>query len=298
MRRPASTLLMPLLVACPVAAAQQAVGVDVFASTDADHAEVTKFGLDWDLVHDDPDHYRGLRLERARFAPPGIAPRNDQRLYARFAAGDTAGWSWRGKVGTDGDALLGSASLVRGGSWRQEYFVEREVVETAQGLAEGLHYTYGGAAFDLPVNARQVFTALAGVQDFSGDNRRLHLRGRYVHVVDEAHGLSLQLRVRYSHDHVPHEFDYFSPRWYARALPMLQWRRFLGGWRVQAAAGTGRQGDADGGWRPANLVEASISSPADRDWRFEASLLHTNEPSATGAGYRYTQGMLSLSRRF
>ena len=142
-------------------------------------------------------------------------------------------------------------------------------------------------------------TVLGGVQDFNGDNRRLHLRGRYVHVVDEAHGLSLQLRVRYARDSVPHEYDYFSPRWYARVLPMVQWRRFRGGWQYRVAAGVGRQADADSGWRAAQLLEASVTSPTDQDgWWLRASAVQTNEPSSFGSGYRYTQAMLTLGRRF
>ena len=292
-------LALALLACAPDQAhAQQALGFDVFASSDADDAEVLKTAIDWDFDHRDADHYRGLRLERARFAPPGIAALAEQRLYWRGAGGDADGWSWSAKAGTDGDAVLGGASLVRAGARRQEYFVERERIETAAGLREGLYYTFAGAAYDLPLDERRLFTVLGGVQDFNGDNRRLHLRGRYIHVVDEAHGLSLQLRVRYARDSVPHEYDYFSPRWYARAVPMLQWRRFHGGWRFQVAAGAGRQGDADGGWRAARLLEASVASPERRDWHFEAGLVHSNEPSATGGGYRYTQGTLSVIRRF
>ena len=84
-----------------------------------------------------------------------------------------------------------------------------------------------------------------------------------------------------------------------RAIPMLQWRRFRGGWQYRVAAGVGRQADADSGWRAAQLLEASVTSPADQDgWWLRASTVHTNEPSSFGNGYRYTQAMLTLGRRF
>jgi hypothetical protein len=293
-----AVLPLALLLSTGSAAAQQALVFDTFASTDADRSDTWKLGLGYDFDHADAGHYRGLRIEQARFSPMGQATTTQRRLYYRFADGSDD-WSWKAMLGSNGHDWLGNASLVHEQRMRQEFFLEREVVETPMGLARGLHYTYAGAAIDIPVDERNVFTALAGVQAFSGNNQRLHLRGRYIRVLDETHGLSLQLRVRYARDSHPHEFDYFSPRWYLRAVPVLQWRRFRGGWQYRLAAGAGRQGQADGPWRAARLFEAGIESPKDaRGWSVAASVAHSDEPSANGGGYRYTQGMLEVSRAF
>ena len=294
-------LIVGLVAALPgMAGAQQALTFDAFASADADHNRVRKAGLSFDWSRIDNADYRGIRLEDAMSSPAGGDAEHSKRIYYRFADRRSDGtWSWKGMLGTDGHTWLGNASVVRESDWRQEFFLERAAVETARGIEERLHYTFAGAAFDLPVDERNVFTALAGVQDFSGRNLRQHLRARYIRVLSETHGLSFQVRLRYAHDRVPHEYDYFSPRWYARAIPMLQWRRFRGGWQYRVAAGVGRQADADSGWRAAQLLEASVTSPADQDgWWLRASTVHTNEPSSFGNGYRYTQAMLTLGRRF
>jgi hypothetical protein len=133
--------------------------------------------------------------------------------------------------------------------FRKELFVEREIVETPLGISRGIYYTFAGAAIDLPADDRNIFTAFAGIQDFTGDNVRFHVRGSYVHVVKPEWGLSAQLRGRYFRSTAPGEFDYFSPRWYAEVLPVLQMRRFVSGWQLLGAAGYGAQRDSASKWR-------------------------------------------------
>src|SRR3546814_5767093 len=86
-----------------------------------------------------------------------------------------------------------SSDLVRDRAWRQEYFVERDVLETRSGR-DGRYATFAGAAFDIPLDARgQQITLLAGVQEFSGDNVRTHLRR------SEEHTSELQSLMRISY---------------------------------------------------------------------------------------------------
>lgn len=276
----------------------QAVGADLFASTDADNAETVKAGLSYDWRYQGPDSYRGARLETARFSPAAGPATQEQRLYYRFAETGES-WSWNGMVGTNGDTVLGSLSAHKSGRIRQEYFIERERLETAQGLAQDLYHTFAGAAFDLPVDERNTITALVGVQDFDGDNLRAHLRARYIHVVKPDWGLSVQLRTRGFHNSVPAEADYFSPEWYVEVLPVVQVRRFHDGWQYQAAAGMGAQREAGSGWRAARHFEASVTSPAiNGEWRAKAAVLHSNAPVASGRGYDYSQASVSLVRAF
>lgn len=282
------------------AQAQQAMVLDAWGSDDADGNRVVKSGLGYDYRHVDDNHYRGLRLERARFAPGGGDVLRRNSAYWRFAGGDAreGAWSWNGMLGSDGHTWLGNASLVRNGPRRLEYFLEREVVETPRGLRDGIHATFAGAAADMAWGKADTSVFLGGVQAFGDGNRRTHLRFRQVHVLSESQGLSVQLRLRFARDSEPHASDYYAPRWQARALPVLQWRRFHAGWQFRVAAGAGRQGDADAGWRPARLLEAGITSPSDRAWAVDASLVHTNEPSVSGSGYRYTQARISVARKF
>ncbi len=50
---------------------------------------------------------------------------------------------------------------------------------------------------DLPPSDTTVVAALAGLQTFTGDNVRLHLRGNAIQVIDADLDLSAQLRGQY-----------------------------------------------------------------------------------------------------
>ncbi len=197
--------------------------------------------------------------------------------------------------------MVGGLSLNDEARFRKEFFVERDIVETRQGLDLGLYSTFAGAAVDLPVNDRNVFTALAGVQAFTGDNVRLHLRANYIHVVKPKLGLSAQLRGRYFRSSDPGEYDYYSPRWYAEALPLVQMRRFVGGWELLGAAGLGVQRDSASDWRASRYAHARFRSPRAGSWSVNGAFTYTNTPSITGtprSGYSYVQGTLGVSKRF
>ncbi|PQZ83827.1 MULTISPECIES: hypothetical protein [unclassified Brevundimonas] len=274
-----------------------AVGLDVFASTDADDTDVIKFGANLDWRYRGPDDYLGLRVETARFKPLGGDATEDQRLYLRFAD-KTGDWSWKGQVGTDGDTVLGSASVHNEARFRQEYFVEREILETPRGLDEGVYYTFVGGAFDLPVDDRNNFTVVAGVQDFTGSNVRTHLRLNYIHVVKPEWGLSAQVRTRYFHSSDPGEYDYFSPENYFEIMPVLQVRRYHGGWRYVVAAGVGGQKETGGDWRSARYFNAQVVSPPLREWAINAGFTYSNTPVASGYTYDYSQVNFGVVRAF
>lgn len=284
----------------PVAAGflpSHAVGLDVFASTDADDTDVIKASVNLDVHHRGQDDYLGLRLETAHFKPLGRDSTRDERLYLRFAR-QTGDWTWRGQVGSDGETVLGAAGVHNGSRFRQEYFVEREILETPQGVDQGLYYTFVGGAFDLPVDDRNSFTVVAGVQDFTGDNVRTHLRLNYVHVLKPEWGLSVQLRTRYFHSSDPGEYDYFSPEDYIEILPVVQVRRFHGGWRYVVAAGLGAQDHTDDDWRSARYFNAQVTSPPLREWAFTAGFLYTNTPVGGGVTYDYSQVNFGVTRAF
>ena len=300
MTRAMTLLVLAMLGLGPLpVAAQRAVHFDLFASDDADDTSVTKAGVTVDHWFEDLEHYRGVKLETVRIRPLGQSAWQDQRLYYRFA--DRGGsWLWNGQIGTDGDTLLGSASVVRDVPRRQEYFVERDIVETPLGV-QGLYYTFLGAAYDLPLDAsghRQV-TGLVGVQDFSGDNVRTHLRGRVIAAVAPDAGVSVQLRARAFHNSAPFEFDYYSPRWFAEVLPVVQVRRFHSRWMFNAALGWGWQRDSESGTRPARMVEAGVTSPrVGRDSYLRATASYSNTPTSVGQSYGYRQVNLEWIRKF
>lgn len=278
--------------------ADEYVGLQGFYSSDADRTAIAKTGLDLDYTHTDGEHYQGLSLEHARFRPSGQSWIDNDRIYFRFADGNTA-WKWSGRIGSDGHTLLGSAAIHNDAPHRQEYFVEREIVETPLGLQRDIYATYAGAAYDLPINDRNSLATVIGVQDFTGHNVRLQYRGNFAHVLAPDWGLSVQLRMRAFHNSTPNEFDYFSPRWYAEAIPTLQLRRFSNGWRYAVAAGVGEQRSADSAWRSARRFEATVTSPqSGQVWSWQGAFIYSNTPVNSGGGYSYRQVTISLGRRF
>ena len=286
----------------PAPARHMAIGADLFASTDADDTDVIKAGVSFDWMHDNPDRYLGIRLETAHFKPLGQTSTDDQRVYLRFA--DTHGpWKWNGQIGSDGDTVLGAFSLHKENRFHPEAFIEREIIETPIGVNQGLYYTFVGGAVDLPINDHNNLTFVAGVQDFTGDDVRTHLRINYVHVLKPEWGLSAQIRTRYFHSSDPGEFDYFSPRWYAEILPVIQIRRYSGGWRYVVAAGLGAQRNAGADWRSSRYFNAQITSPPiantlGRNWAVTAAFTYSNTPVGSGNTYDYNQLTLGLTHAF
>lgn len=286
--------------AAPCAAAQpsHAVATDFAFSTDAEHTDVAKAGVNLDLNYKDPDHYAGIRLEKAWFKPLGLSWHGRERVYLR-AADTIGGWKWNATVGTDGHTVLGAAGVHDEAKLRKELFVEREILETPLGLSRGIYYTFIGAAIDLPADERNVLTLVGGVQPFTGDNVRTHARATFVHVLDPDRGISLQLRARYFRDSVPREYDYYSPRWYVQAVPVLQLRRFTGsGWRYLVAGGVGVQRDNASHWRRSSYFNAQLSTPPKRGWSGNGSVLFSETPTGTGHSYRYLQLSFGLRRTF
>jgi hypothetical protein len=274
-----------------------AVTVDVFGSTDADDTQVVRLGTNLDWFNAGDDRYRGIRVEKALFTPLGGETTGFERIYARYAD-KTDRLAWAGQLGTDGDTLIGAFNLADTSRWRKEVFVERDILETRRGVDEGIYYTFAGGALDVPLTERDSATVVLGVQEFTGRNVRLHARGSYVHVVKPEWGLSAQLRGRYFHSTHPGEFDYFSPRWYFEVLPVLQVRRFSGGWRYLLAAGLGAQRDSGSDLRSSRYLNAQVSSPATRPVQVKASMVYSNTPVGSGYVYDYLQGTLGVTTRF
>jgi len=275
----------------------RAATLDVFASTDADDTDVLRTGVNLDWSNAGEDRYQGLRVERAWFTPLGQQTTVFDRIYARYAD-KSERWSWNGQVGTDGHTVLGSVNIADTSRYRKEFFVERDILETPRGVTEGIYYTFAGAALDVPLGDRDSATVVLGAQEFTGSNVRLHVRGNYVRVVKRDWGLTAQLRTRYFHSTEPGEYDYFSPRWYAEVLPVIQLRRFSGGWRYLLAAGYGTQRDAASDWRSSRYANAQVSSPANRPVQVKASLVYSNTPVGSGFVYDYLQGSLGVTTRF
>lgn len=272
-------------------------GVEAFASTDSDKTDIFKLEARGFVDYRDPERYRGVAFEQAWFKPLGQTTITARRAY--LLAADHAGdWRWNARVGSDGHTVLGGAEL-RSADWRQDYFIERDLVESKQGIEKRLYSTFLGASFDLPAGRRDSFTVMGGVQEFTGQNVRLHLRANAIHVLDEKAGLSVHLRGRYFHSTRPHEYDYYSPRDYVQVLPMLQLRRVHNDWEYRLQGAFGAQWATGEGWRDARYANLRIQSPhSGRGWDVHAELTYSNVANMTGVGYDYVSARLGVATAF
>lgn len=285
--------------AANASAADPAIGTDAFYSTDADGTRIGRVGVNLDWDYQNPQHYIGVRLEKAWFRPQRQPTRSDDRAYVRIAD-DRGPWDWSLKAGTDGHTILGAASLNDTARWRKEFFVEREIVESPIGVTRRLYYTFAGGALDIPFGKNTNGTVVAAVQEFTGRNVRYHLRGNLIQTLDSRIGLTGQLRARYFHSTVPDEFDYYSPRDYVEILPLLQIRRTMNsGFRYLIAGGYGARRDTNSGWRAARFATAQISKVSrGRDLVFNLGVTYTNTPVGSGTTYSYTQFTAGITRPF
>lgn len=305
--RPIVAIWLTALATTPAAAQEapspprQAAGTELFYASDSDGSEVVRAALNFDLRNAGENDHIGFSIEKAWYRPANGGDESRERAFVT-AAGERGKWQWRARIGSDGDTVIGSIAVNDTRPLRKEFFVERDIVETRQGLQRGIYATFAGAAIDLPAGDRNSFTALVGVQDFTGDNVRLHLRGSYIHILKRDWGLSAQLRGRYFQNSAPREFDYYSPRWFAQVLPVVQVRRFVGGWELVGAAGIGAQRDADSKWRQSRFAQARFRSPirASR-WSVNGGITYSSTPAFTDtsdSAYSYLQISLGVSRRF
>jgi hypothetical protein len=277
-----------------------AAGVELWISTDSDHTDVVKLLGRALWQFEGRDDYRGISVEHAWFKPQGGKTIEENRVYVELADDLGSKWRWRARLGTNGRTVLGSASI-RTSDWRREFFIEREIVETPVGLDKGIYYTFAGASLDFPAGDRDSFNTTGAVQEFTGKNLRLHMRGNYVHVVKPSLGLSVQLRTRYYHSTEPGEFDYYSPRDFVQVVPVAQMRRFdSAGWMYLVALGYGVQKATGSGWQSARLADFRIESPAQgRRYQAYAGLQYSNNSlSQGGGGYHYAAARIGFTSRF
>ncbi|RVQ66035.1 hypothetical protein EKN06_11885 [Croceicoccus ponticola] len=276
-----------------------AAGSEIWASTDSDGTDVVKVLGKALLNFEGREKYAGIAIEHAKFNPATGENHEAERIYLDLADHLGADWRWKARIGTDGKTLLGNAEF-RKADWSQSVFVEREIVETEQGLARRIFYTFAGISTDVLLNDANTIALTAGVQEFSGKNERLHLRGKYVHVVRTDIGLSAQLDARYYHSTEPGEFDYFSPKDFVRLLPLIQTRRFSNsGWMYLAGAGFGAQHSSGGGWQLAKFGQLRLESPRSAsDLDVFAEAIYTNDSISGGTNYDYLMARAGATFRF
>ena len=81
-------------------------------------------------------------------------------------------------------------------------------------------------------------------------------------------------------------------------MPVLQLRRFVGGWQYVLAGGIGAQRDDSTRWHRSTYLNGQLRSPERNRWSVNVAGTFSETPTATGTSYNYFQTTIGVLRRF
>ena len=170
-----------------------------------------------------------------------------------------------------------------------EVFLNRDWVETAAALDNGVHFTFGGVAIDQILSPSITLVGLAGLQSFSDGNSRNHGRLKLIYQPDPDLGLTFQARYRvYTSSSDDVGGAYFNPSRYDEAMLAVGWRQKIHGWMARLTAGAGQQKVGSDPHGPTRLLELGLQSPINnKNCAFRARVGISQSASFNGPDYRY-----------
>jgi hypothetical protein len=287
-----------LVAAASCASAQSeiaAAGAGFDVSSDSDGLRAQRASATGYTRFEHAERYTGLRLEYARYRQ-GDWERAAHSVAVVHSDADPrtlAGLKLSAGLSRVGDRSLvtadGDWSREMGGGIRIEVFLDREWVDTARALEDGIHFDFAGASADKSFGDRLTIVGLIAFQRFSDGNERAHRRGRAIFGLWPEAGLTLQARYRdYTSSLENAEGRYFNPKRYREALAVLALRRRLAErWRLSAEAGTGRQYVADDSASPARVAAFAATRFFDGGAVVRLRASYYRSANYGGPDYRY-----------
>lgn len=249
--------------------------------------------------------HRTLDYKGPGFATDGNA---DSLLASKdFGAVQADAEITRARVDSFGKRTLGALQLAGQLPWavNLEARFEKDLVESAPSLKQGITYSAYTLAADKEITPRFVLSGVAGRLDFSDNNKRDLFRLKANYVVLEDMGLSVYAKTRHYGDSHPGGGLYFSPDSFDDYLGGVRIRRRVGALRgmVSAYLEAGRQ-KANGVGMPAHAWQIQMESFPNRPWHYNLAIgaQSTNESgsSQTSADshYRYRYARASAVYAF
>jgi hypothetical protein len=248
--------------------------------------------------------HRVLDYKGPGFATDGSA---DSLLASKnFGAVQADAEITRAKVDSFGKRTLGAFQLAGQLPWavNLEARFEKDLVESAPSLKQGITYSAYTLAADKEVTPRFVLSGVAGRLDFSDNNKRDLFRLKANYVVLEDIGLSAYAKTRHYSDSHPGGGLYFSPDSFNDYLGGIRIRRRVGELRgmVSAYIEAGRQ-KANGVSMPAHGWQIQMESFPNKPWHYNLAI-GAQSSNEAGAGqtnvnshyeYKYAQASLIYS---
>lgn len=213
-------------------------------------------------------HYRG-----PAFATQGSA---DTLLASKtFGAVKADAELSRARVDSFGSRTLGALQLAGQlpAAVNLEARFEKDLVESAPSLRQGITYSAYTLAADKEITPRFVVAGVAGRLDFSNNNQRDLYRIKATYVVLEDMGLSVYAKARHYSDSRPGGLLYFSPADFDDYLAGVRIRRRVGELRGMFSAyiEAGRQ-KANGVTSPVRGWQVRMESFPNKPWHYDVAI--------------------------
>ena len=192
----------------------------------------------------------------------------------------------RAKVDSFGTRTLGAFQLAGQvpGAVNLEARFEKDLVESAPSLRQGITYSAYTLAADKEITPRFVVAGVAGRFNFSNDNQRDLFRLKATYVVMEDIGLSVYAKGRHYSDSRPGGILYFSPDSFNDYLGGVRIRRRVGSLHgmFSAYVEAGRQ-QANGVSSPVHGWQLRMESFPNKPWHYELAVgLQTSAEAGAG----------------
>jgi hypothetical protein len=263
-------------------------GADLFldASRDTDgfSAVHSRAGLLW--RHESINRFSGVHVGADNFRQHGWSRHGVSLLgvYRDVERETGEGLSLQAGMSRLGDDLRAVGEL----TWNKRFSAatgmellgNRSFVETRLGLEQATMSNFLAISGDHTIGDRLTLAGLAGVQAYSDNNTRAHLRARGIWLLVPEQGFAVEARVRAYDSSRPGRAAYFNPERYLRGEVGLRLRRSIGDWRVLAEAGAGSEDISDSARKGTGYATLRLQRSFANDMTF--AILMTSQRSSEG----------------
>lgn len=306
--KPINGTLLALLVwlggVTPAAADElkQAVAIpDFFISGDSDGFQAIKAGGSYLPRYEHGDSYIGAGYQFNHYLQNGWSASGNQvgliakNINPHNGLGYSASLYVNQMAGGDLLTTDSTYGFKLGGHTQAEIMLNRDRVETENGLNHGTFYTMPGVSLEQQLVERFSVIATAGDMIFSDGNNRPIFRVRAIYDLWPDYGLTAQIRYRQFHDtNTSVANNYFNPDRYNETMVAMGMRQRINGWMLAGTAGIGRQTVNSDPSTTTELLEANAASPFVGGVFFRVKLGYSKSATFQGPDYSYRYFMNEL----
>lgn len=275
---------------------KQAISIpDYYGSTDSAGFNTNRLRTAYYPLYEHGDKYSGVEYLHNRFNQGSWSSSANQLTLVTKAINPRTALGYNLNLGynvENGYTLLTTDSeygFRLGDRTSGQIAINRDRVETQDGLIYGIYYTLAGASIEQQLIDRLTLVATGGGMFFSDANTRAYMKFRLIYDLMPEYGVTAQLRYRQYHDSnttIPNNY-YFNPDGYAETMLVFGIRRRLAGWTLSGTAGLGQQRIEQQPGTSSRLAEFAVTSPHAGEIFFRARLGYSNSADFFGPSYSY-----------